>query len=110
MPYYKILRAPEWVDFAAKGRFAGSPVDLRDGYVHLSTAEQVQETAERHFAGEEGLVLLTLDRTRLDPSLKWEPSRGGALFPHLYRDLAIEDVIFTQDLRLVDGRHVFPPL
>jgi uncharacterized protein (DUF952 family) len=110
MAYYKILRAPEWEAFAAKGRFAGSPVDLKDGYVHLSTAEQVQETAARHFAGEEGLVLLTLDKTRLDPALKWEPSRGGALFPHLYRELAIEDVIFNQNLPLEGGRHVFPPL
>lgn len=110
MTYYKILRAPEWDAFAAKGRFAGSAVDLADGYVHLSTAEQVQETAARHFAGEEGLVLLTLDKTRLDPALKWEPSRGGALFPHLYRELGIEDVMFYQDLPLVDGRHAFPPL
>ena len=110
MAYYKILRAPEWEAFAAKGRFAGSPVDLADGYVHLSTAEQVQETAARHFAGEEGLMLLTLDKTRLDPMLRWEPSRGGALFPHLYRELAIEDVIFYQELPLVGGRHVFPPL
>lgn len=110
MAYYKILRASEWVDLAARGRFAGSLVDLRDGYIHLSTADQAQETAERHFAGEEGLVLLTLDTTRLDPMLRWEPSRGGALFPHLYRDLAIEDVIFYQDLPLKGGRHVFPPL
>ena len=110
MAYYKILRAPEWEAFAAKGRFAGSPVDLADGYVHLSTAEQVQETAARHFAGEEGLMLLTLDKTRLDPMLRWEPSRGGALFPHLYRELAIEDVIFYQDLPVEGGRHVFPPL
>lgn len=110
MAFYKLLRAPEWVDFSAKGRFAGSRADLADGYVHLSTAEQVEETAARHFAGEEGLMLLTLDRTRLAPAIKWEPSRGGQLFPHLYRDLAIEDVIFHQELSLVEGRHVFPPL
>jgi uncharacterized protein (DUF952 family) len=110
MAYYKILRAPEWVTFAAKGRFEGSAVDLADGYVHLSTAEQVEETAARHFAGEAGLVLLTLDRTRLDPALKWEPSRGGQLFPHLYRPLAIEDVLFYQELPVEGGRHVFPPL
>jgi uncharacterized protein (DUF952 family) len=110
MAYYKILRAPEWVAFAAAGRFEGSAVDLADGYVHLSTAEQVEETAARHFAGEEGLMLLRLDKTRLDPSLKWEPSRGGQLFPHLYRPLAIEDVLFHQELPVEGGRHVFPPL
>lgn len=110
MAYYKILRSPEWEAFAAKGHFAGSPVDLTDGYIHLSTAEQVQETAMRHFAGEEELVLLTLDKTRLTPALKWEPSRGGELFPHLYRELAIEDVIFYQDLPLEHGRHIFPAL
>ncbi|EYD75478.1 hypothetical protein Rumeso_02961 [Rubellimicrobium mesophilum DSM 19309] len=85
-------------------------MDLADGYVHLSTAEQVEETAAKHFAGEEGLVLLTLDKTRLDPALKWEPSRGGALFPHLYRELQMEDVIFYQDLPLEGGLHVFPTL
>ena len=110
MAYYKILRAPEWEAFAAAGRFAGSPVDLADGFIHLSTEEQVEETAARHFAGEAGLWLLRLDRTRLDPQLKWEPSRGGQLFPHLYRALGIEDVIFYQQLPLEGGRHVFPPL
>jgi uncharacterized protein (DUF952 family) len=110
MPFYKIFRAPEWEAFAARGRTAGSPADLADGYVHLSTAEQVEETARRHFAGEDGLVLLTLDKTRLEPSLRWEPARGGQLFPHLYRELAIEDVIHWQDLPLVEGRHLFPPL
>lgn len=110
MAYYKILRASEWEAFAAKGYTTGSQADVADGYIHLSTAEQVEETARRHFAGEEGLVLLTLDRTRLTPMLRWEPSRGGQLFPHLYRELAMEDVLFYQDLPLEDGRHVFPPL
>ena len=109
MAYYKILRAPEWEAFAARGRFAGSPVDLADGYVHLSTAEQVEQTAAKHFAGEDGLVLLTLDKTRLDPALKWEPSRGGALFPHLYGPLPLAPVRWVRPLPLTQGgEHAFP--
>ncbi len=110
MAYFKLLRASEWEAFAAQGRFAGSPVDLQDGFVHLSAAEQVEETARRHFAGEAGLMLLTLDRTRLGPLIRMEPSRGGELFPHLYRGLEIEDVLFAQELPLEHGRHIFPPL
>jgi uncharacterized protein (DUF952 family) len=109
MAYYKILRASEWEEFAAKGHTTGSPADVADGYIHLCTAEQVDETARRHFAGEHDLVILTLDKTRLDPTLKWEPARGGQLFPHLYRELGMEDVVFYQDLPLVDGRHIFLP-
>lgn len=110
MAFYKILRASEWEAFAAAGRFAGSPDDLRDGFVHLSTAAQVEGTLARHFPGEAGLTLLTLDRTRLEPSLRWEASRGGEDFPHLYRPLQIEDVIFFQELTLEGGAHVVPEL
>lgn len=110
MAFYKILRGLEWVAFSAEGRFAGSPDDLRDGFVHLSSREQVEGTLDRHFPGEAGLMLLTLDRARLLPSLRMEPSRGGEEFPHLYRPLQIEDVIFFQDLPLDGGRHAIPPL
>lgn len=110
MPIYKIFRAPEWEDFESQGRSAGAPVDLQDGFVHLSTAAQVEETARRHFAREEGLVLLALDEGRLGPDLRWEPSRGGDLFPHLYRELRASDVLWSAPLPLEDGRHGFPPL
>ncbi len=104
---YKILRAEEFEAFEAAGRTAGSPDDARDGFVHFSTSEQVEETASRHFAGEDGLMLLCVDSGSLTDFLKWEPSRNGALFPHLYRDLRIEDVMFARELPLVDGRHTF---
>ncbi len=92
MAYYKILRAPEWEALAAAGQTPGAPIDLRDGYVHLSTAAQVEETAAKHFAGEDGLMLLAVDESRLREALRWEPSRGGALFPHLYAALAMSAV------------------
>lgn len=110
MAIYKLLRAGEWRDFEAVGRTAGAPVDLRDGFVHLSTAAQVEETAARHFAGEDGLVLLAVDESRLVPALAWEPSRGGDLFPHLYRELRMEDVLWSTPLPIESGRHRFPPL
>lgn len=110
MAIYKILRAPEWEALHAEGRTQGAPIDLRDGFVHLSTAAQVEETAARHFAGEEGLVLLAVDEGRLGEALRWEPSRGGALFPHLYRELRTGDVLWSAPLPFEDGRHRFPPL
>lgn len=110
MPVFKLLRASEWAEFSAEGRLAGSPLDLADGYVHLSTAAQAEETARRHFAGEAGLRLVALDEARLAPDLRWEPSRGGDLFPHLYREMREGDVLWSAPLPLVDGRHEFPPL
>lgn len=110
MPVYKLLRAAEWAAFTARGSLAGSPLDLADGYVHLSTAAQAEETARRHFAGEEGLMLVALDDARLAPDLAWEPSRGGDLFPHLYRAMRAEDVLWSAPLPLEGGAHVFPPL
>ena len=86
MLVYKIFRRPEWDALRAEGRTAGAPIDLADGYVHMSTPAQVVETAAKHFAGESDLVLLAIETDTLGPALKWEPSRGGALFPHLYRD------------------------
>jgi uncharacterized protein (DUF952 family) len=84
---YKIITRADW-DLALKaGRFEGAAIDLRDGYIHLSTAAQAPETARVHFAGQAGLVLLRIDTGALGPRLKWEPSRGGALFPHLYAPL-----------------------
>lgn len=107
MLIYKILRGPEWAELQAKGETAGAPIDVTDGYIHFSTAEQARETAAKHFAGEEGLMLLALESDALSP-LKWEPSRGGALFPHLYGPLRLADVQWSKDLPLTDGAHVFP--
>jgi uncharacterized protein (DUF952 family) len=104
----KILRRPEWNDFAEKGVTLGAPVDLADGFVHFSTAAQVAETAARHFAEESDLVLLACDSDRMGPDLKWEPSRGGALFPHLYRPLRLGDVLWDKSLPLGATGHIFP--
>ena len=110
MLIYKIFRADEWSTLQADGVTDGAPIDVADGYVHFSTAEQAQETAAKHFAGEEGLVLLALQAEALGDDLKWEPSRGGQLFPHLYRALRIEDVLWDRPLPLVNGVHAFPDL
>lgn len=88
MRIYKILPAEEWRRAIADGRFTGSAVDLADGYIHFSTAAQAQETAAKHFRGQAGLVVLEIEADDLPAAdLKWEPSRGGALFPHLYAPL-----------------------
>ena len=81
---YKILAADAWAAATRAGRFEGAAIDLTDGYIHLSTAAQAPETARLHFAGQVGLVLLRIDADRLGAALRWEPSRGGQLFPHLY--------------------------
>lgn len=108
MLIYKIFRAPEWAALQAQGETAGAPVDLTDGYVHFSTAAQAAETAAKHFAGEADLVLLALEADSLGDALKWEVSRGGAEFPHLYRALRIDDVLWHAPLPLVNGTHEFP--
>lgn len=108
MLIYKIFRAPEWAKLQADGETDGAPIDVADGYVHFSTAAQAAETAAKHFAGEDGLWLLALDPETLGPELKWEPSRGGALFPHLYRRLRLSDVLWSRPLPLRNGAHVFP--
>lgn len=108
MLIYKIFRADEWAELQAAGVTNGAPVDVADGFVHFSTAEQVAETAAKHFAGQDGLILLALDPQTLGPTLKWETSRGGALFPHLYRPLRMADIRWHKPLPLVDGAHRFP--
>ena len=108
MQIYKIFRGPEWADLRARGETAGAPVDLADGYVHFSTSEQAAETAAKHFAGEADLFLLAVETDRLGDALKWEVSRGGAEFPHLYRMLMLEDVVWAQPLPLLNGAHDFP--
>ena len=108
MLIYKIFRRPEWDALARDGETLGAPIDLQDGYVHLSTSEQVAETAAKHFAEESDLVLVAVDETRLGEDLKWEPSRGGALFPHLYRPLRMADVVWDKSLPLGASGHIFP--
>ncbi len=107
---YKICPAALWREAEAAGVFRGAPVDLADGYIHFSAAAQVAETAARHFAGQHDLLLVAVAADRLGPALKWEPSRGGALFPHLYGTLPLAAVLWVKPLPLgADGRHVFPP-
>jgi uncharacterized protein (DUF952 family) len=108
MLIYKVFRRTEWTQFRDSGVTHGAPVDLQDGYIHFSTAAQVAETVAKHFAGESDLVLLALDSNNLGPELKWEPSRGGALFPHLYRALVAADVIWDKSLPLGATGHIFP--
>ncbi len=110
MPIYKLFRGPEWADLRARGETAGAPIDVADGYVHFSTAAQVRETAEKWFAGARGLMLLAVDGDALGDDLRWEVSRGGAVFPHLYRNLRLTDVLWSRSLPLRDGAHDFPDL
>ena len=90
---YKIVNQPQWSEFQRAGVFTGSAVDLADGFIHFSNADQVAQTAAKHFAGQEDLVIFCIDETTLQPHLKFEPSRGGDLFPHLYADLQLTDVV-----------------
>jgi len=108
MLIYKIFRADEWAALQCDGETAGAPVDLADGFVHFSTAEQAAETAAKHFAGQEGLVLLACDGDAMGDALKWEVSRGGALFPDLFRKRRSGDILWDRPLPRIDGAHQFP--
>ena len=92
-PIIKLLRADEWAQFQEARAFAGSADDLRDGYIHISTPEQVPGTLAKWFAGDAGVMALTLDADALGNELRWEESRSGMLFPHLYRPLRLDEVI-----------------
>ena len=108
---YKICPRTLWIEAERDRVFRGAPVDRADGFIHFSTAGQVRETAARHFAGAADLVLVAVEAERLGPALKWEPSRGGALFPHLYGDLPLAAVQWVKPLPLgPDGQHRFPTL
>lgn len=108
MRIYKILRAEEWAALMAAGETAGAPIDVADGYVHFSTAAQSAETAAKYFAGIDGLIFAALDADALGDALKWEVSRGGAEFPHLYGPLRLSDILWHAPLPFTDGAHVFP--
>lgn len=108
MLVYKIFRADEFAAFKANGQSSGAPIDLADGYIHMSTAEQVHETLSKHFSGETGLMCLAIETDSLADDLKWEPSRGGALFPHLYRNLVAADVVWSAPIPVYNGKHLMP--
>jgi uncharacterized protein (DUF952 family) len=105
---YKICDAALWRTAERAGAFHGAPVDLADGYIHFSTPEQLRETAAKYFAGVADLVLVGVDADALGAALRFEPSRGGALFPHLYGALPMAAVRSVTALPLSAGRHVFP--
>jgi uncharacterized protein (DUF952 family) len=107
---YKIARESEWQEIAHTGSFAGSADDKRDGFIHLSAAAQVRATCDKWFKGEDNLLLVALEMDRLGPALKWETSRGGEQFPHLYAALPIGLVHSVVPIRRGDdGRPIFPP-
>ena len=106
---YKVLTAAEMAQLEAAGTFAGAPVDLADGYIHMSTAAQLDETVAAHFAGQTDLHLVAVDLDALGGSVKWEPSRGGALFPHLFAPLPLSAAIAYGPLeRGSDGKVKLP--
>jgi uncharacterized protein (DUF952 family) len=108
---YKVCPAPAWREAERQGAFRGSADDRRDGFIHFSTASQVAGTVAKHFAGQTGLFLIAIDADALGEALKWEPSRGGELFPHLYGELDIGAVMQILDLRTrSDGSHDIPEL
>lgn len=108
---YKICAASQWRDAGESRVFNGAAVDLADGFIHFSTASQVRETAAKHFAGQGDLVLVAVDEAKLGPALKYEISRGGQLFPHLYGPLSLDAVEWIAELPLnAQGSHQFPPL
>lgn len=108
MLIYKIFRADEWAALQDKGATDGAPIDVTDGFVHFSTAEQAAETAAKHFAGVDYLTLLACNADAMGDDLKWEVSRGGALFPHLYRQIRLSDVVWSRPLPFDGAVHQFP--
>ena len=111
MIVYKIVATEEWAAAETAGAFAGAAIDRADGFIHFSTAEQAPETAAKWFAGRGDLTLAAIDAEALGDDLRWEPSRGGALFPHLYGVLPMSAVVWSRPLPLdADARHVFGSL
>jgi uncharacterized protein (DUF952 family) len=108
---YHMCRLDEWQAGVVAGAYPGSSQDVKDGFIHFSTGSQVEESARRHRAGQEGLVLLSVDPSLLGEGLRWEEARNGQLFPHLYGDLPVTAVMDVRDLPLGDdGDHRFPLL
>jgi uncharacterized protein (DUF952 family) len=108
---FKLVDRAAWDAAAPSASFEGSAADARDGFIHFSTGPQVRETAARHFAGQPDLLLVAVDAESLGEGLRWEPSRGGDLFPHLYGALPFAAVRWIASVTIgADGRHVFPDL
>ena len=106
---YKILTKDQYDQLKTDGVFKGAPVDLADGYIHMSTRQQAAETAAKHFGGQDHLVMVMVDLAPFGETVKWEESRGGALFPHLYGELPLSAVAGKVVLRLDEqGKHLFP--
>ena len=106
---YKVCGAAEWAEAARAGRYDGSAADRRDGFIHFSTAAQLPGTLARHFAGRDDLLLIAVDADALGEALKWEPSRGGDLFPHLYAALAVSAALWMKPIaRDANGQHSLP--
>lgn len=106
---YKIVARQQWAEAAKANVFRGAPIDVQDGFIHFSAASQVVETVAKHFAGQSDLLFIEVDANRLGEKLKWEVSRGGELFPHLYGDMSLDTVVSVADLPLgPNGVHVFP--
>lgn len=93
---FKILTQQQWVDFERERVFRGAPVDIADGYIHLSTAQQLEATLAKHFAGQGCLMIAEVDLILLGDAIRWEEARGGELFPHLYAELPIHAVVSLQ--------------
>lgn len=111
MHIYKIATRAQWEAARVTGRFHGAPIDLADGYLHFSTATQVAETLAKHFAGQQDLLLIAVDADGLGADLRWEISRGGALFPHLYAPLSVAAAVRVDELQLdAAGRHLLDGL
>lgn len=111
MLIYHMCRRDEWQAAERSGAYGGSSQDRADGFIHFSTADQIVESAAKHRAGQDGLLLLTVDSDMLGDSLKWEESRDGALFPHLYGELPVAAAVRVDPLPLgSDGKHIFPDL
>ncbi|MEM7472677.1 MAG: DUF952 domain-containing protein [Pseudomonadota bacterium] len=108
MLIYKIMTAAQWAEFEQSGVFKGASIDLTDGFIHFSTAAQARETAAKHFKEQTDLHLVWADGNDLGADMKWEVSRGGAEFPHLYRDWRLSEVAGDAPLPLVEGAHQFP--
>jgi uncharacterized protein (DUF952 family) len=107
---YKIMSAAELNQMQRDGEFLGSPADLTDGYIHLSCGSQLAATLDKHFSGVDGLMLIAVDLSRLGDTVRWEPARGGQLFPHIHGRLPVEAVISITTLqRTVDGTICLPP-
>ena len=105
---YKIFKNNEWIALKKNGATYGAPIDIKDGYIHFSTASQVEETAKKYFSGVVDLFLAAIDETKIANDIIWEPARNNKLFPHLYRKLELTEIIWCKPLTLKNGIHIFP--